>query len=254
MITSLDKQRFSRQILLSELGTSGQERLRKAKIFFLGSGGLASSAAYYLAAAGIGKIGIADNDRVDISNLNRQILHNTSRIGRLKVESAQETLQMLYPDLVIKTYPYRFNTSEELMEVLAEYDLLIDCTDNYVTRYLINDACIRLGKPWVYGAVFGFEGQIMTILPGESPCYRCLYPSMPENTKSTVPVMGVSPGMIGILQATEAIKNILNIGKHLLGKLLFVDLLEMRFSEFSISRNSGCIACGKILQGAKNCM
>jgi len=240
-----DEKRFSRQIQLPEVGLSGQERLRKAKVFIVGAGGLASSAAYYLAAAGIGKIGIADDDRVEISNLNRQILHNTSCVGKLKVDSAQETLQILYPDLDVKTHPYRFASPEELIKVLIDYDLLIDCTDNYITRYHINEACIRLVKPWVYGAVHGFEGQVMTILPGQGPCYKCLYPSMHCDTNSVIPVMGVSSGMIGIIQATEAIKNILKIGASLLGKMLFVDLLEMKFSEFTISRNSACSACGK---------
>jgi molybdopterin/thiamine biosynthesis adenylyltransferase len=242
---SEESTRFQRQIMLPEVGLEGQKRLQKAKILIVGSGGLASSAAYYLTAAGIGKIGIADDDQVDLSNLNRQILHDASRIGMPKVASAQKTLQGLHPALEVETYPRRLASSEELFEVLTDYDLIVDCTDNYTTRFNINDACIRTGKPWIYGAVFGFEGQAMTIIPGKGPCYRCLYPSAPSDVDSVVPVMGVTPGIIGLIEATEAIKHILGVGTPLLGRMLFVDLLDMSISEFKINRNANCPACGQ---------
>ncbi len=239
--------RFQRQIMFPEVGLDGQKKLQKAKILIVGSGGLASSAAYYLAAAGIGKIGIADDDQVELSNLNRQILHDTSRIGMPKVDSAQKTLQSLHPALEVETYPRRLASSEELFGVLTGYDLIVDCTDNYITRFNINEACIRSGKPWIYGAVFGFEGQAMTIIPGKGPCYRCLYPSAPSDVDPVVPVMGVTPGIIGLIEATEAIKHILGVGTPLLGRMLFVDLLDMTMSEFKISRNADCPACGEVL-------
>ncbi|MDX9788098.1 MAG: HesA/MoeB/ThiF family protein [Desulfobacterales bacterium] len=237
--------RFQRQTLLPEVGRKGQKKLQQAGVFILGSGGLASSAAYYLVAAGIGRIGIADDDRVDISNLNRQILHNTSCIGMLKVDSARKTLEELNPAVNIHTYPRRFTSPGELIAVLTPYDIVVDCTDNYATRFHLNDACIQTGKPWIYGAVSGFEGQVMTIMPGKGPCYRCLYPSVPAEADSVVPVIGVTPGMIGIIEATEAIKHILGIGTPLIGRMLVIDLLEMNMSEFNINRNQSCSACGE---------
>lgn len=241
-----DEKRFQRQILLPEVGIEGQKRLQQAGVFILGSGGLASSAAYYLTAAGIGRIGIADDDSVDLSNLNRQILHNTARIGMPKVVSAQKTLERLNPATEIKTFQRRFSSPGELIAVLTDYDIVVDCTDNYAARFLINDACIQAGKPWIYGAVSGFEGQVMTILPGKGPCYRCLYPSGPVEAPSVTPVIGVAPGIIGVIEAAETIKQILGIGTPLTGRLLFVDLLEMTLSEFSIHKNRNCSACGNL--------
>ena len=240
-----NSQRFHRQTLLPEVGPVGQRKLRRASVFLVGCGGLASSAAFYLVSAGIGRIGIADDDRVEISNLNRQILHTTSRIGMPKVASAQKALKALNPALEMQTIDCRVTSVEMLIDMLDGYDIVIDCTDNFAARYLINEACIRFGKPWVYGSVSGFEGQAMTIAPGQSPCYRCLYPSAPaHNAESTESVMGIAPGIMGIIQSAEAIKYILGIGTLLMGRLLFVDLLEMNISEFNISRNRNCPACG----------
>lgn len=242
------EKRFSRQTVLPEVGTQGQRKLADAKVFILGSGGLASTAAYYLTAAGIGKIGIADEDRVEISNLNRQILHDSSRIGMAKVDSAQKSLQALHPALQVETYPRRFISPEEIIEVLPGYDLVIDCTDSYTARFHINTACLHTGKPWIYGAVCGFEGQVMTIIPGIGACYRCLYPAVPADVEAATGVMGVCAGVVGVLQATEAIKLILEKGTPLSGRMVFVDLLEMSFSEFRITRNPSCPACGKVSQ------
>jgi molybdopterin-synthase adenylyltransferase len=245
MMPSLNEEmRFNRQAMLPQVGPTGQEKLNRSKVFLVGCGALASSAAYYLVAAGIGKIGIADDDRVEISNLNRQILHDTPRIGMAKVDSAYRTLKAFHPAVEMETFVRRLTSVEELIEMLADYDMVIDCTDNYPARYLINDACLQIGKPWVYGSVSGFEGQAMTIVPGKGPCYRCLYPSGTADTQSAEPVVGVSPGMIGIIQAAEVIKYILGIGTLLLGRMLFVDLLEMSVSEFTVSRNNNCPACG----------
>ena len=230
--------------MMPEVGEEGQQKLREARVFIMGSGGLASSSALYLAAAGIGKIGIADNDRVDLSNLNRQVLHNTARIGMAKVASAKQTLQALHPGLDVETYEQRISSSDELETVIADYDLVVDCTDNYATRFNINTACLQSRKPWVYGAVSGFDGQVMTILPNQGPCYQCLYPSAPLDSDDPIPVMGVTPGIIGLLEATEAIKCLLGIGIPLVGRMLYIDLLDMGLSEFKIKKNPKCPACG----------
>lgn len=236
--------RFKRQILLSEIGLEGQERIERAKVVLIGAGGLGSSAAYYLAAAGIGGIGIVDDDTVEVTNLNRQILHNPDRIGTLKVSSARETLLKFNDSIDVFIYPRRLRTREEIVEVIVEYDFVIDCTDNFLTRAFINDACIQAKKPWVYAAVYGFEGQAMTIIPGEGPCYRCLYPSAPPPTNTLIPVIGVSPGLMGVMQAAEALKYILGKGNLLVGRLFFVDLLEMHVLELKVERNVHCRSCG----------
>lgn len=239
------KKRFDRQIRLPEVGPAGQARLRRASVFLVGCGGLASTAAYYLVSAGIGRIGMADDDHVELSNLNRQILHTTSRIGMPKVKSAQKALKALHPAVEMQTAACRLTSLETLIEMLDGYDMIIDCTDNFAARYLINDACLRLSTPWVYASVSGFEGQVMTIVPGRSPCYRCLYPSSPADTTGRAEsAIGVAPGIMGIIQAAEAIKYVLGAGTLLLGRMLFVDLLEMSVSEFNISRNDACRACG----------
>jgi len=241
-----EEKRFHRQILLPEVGAGGQEKLGRSSIFIVGCGGLGSSAAYYLAAAGIGKISLADDDRVALSNLNRQILHDTSRIGMPKVASARKTLQGLNPALEMETHACRPASPQDFTDLLAGYDIAIDCTDNYAARYDINDACLHMGTPWIYGAVSGFEGQIMTIVPGKGPCYRCLYPSAPADSDATEPAIGVSPGIIGIIQAAEAIKYILGIGTPLLGRMLFLDMLEMNVSEFKVQKNADCPVCGNL--------
>ncbi len=236
--------RFQRQILLPEVGIRGQKKIQAAKVLLIGAGGLGSSAGYYLAAAGIGTLGIVDDDRVEMTNLNRQILHSPMRIGELKVSSARGTLIGFNESVDITVYSIRIQDLREIIPIVSKYDLVIDCTDNIATRFLINEACLQTEKPWVYGAVSGFEGQAMTIVPGHGPCYRCLYLSPPPVSKTLTPVIGVSPGVIGIIQAAEALKYILGIGDLLTGRLLYMDLLEMTLSEFRIQRNENCQACG----------
>ena len=237
--------RFNRQIMLPEFGLEGQKKLQRAKVLLIGAGGLASSAAYYLTSAGIGKIGIADDDTIEISNLNRQILHDFDQIGKLKVNSAKQTLQKFNPSIDIEPYPKKVTSSKNLIKIVKGYDVIIDCSDNYPTRFTINEACIAAKKPWIHGAVSGFEGQAMTIIPGKGPCYTCLYPSpsLPTDGDQSPGVVGVSSGIIGIVQATEAIKYILGKGNLLVGRLLFVDLLEMTVSGFIVHRNPDCPAC-----------
>jgi adenylyltransferase/sulfurtransferase len=242
--------RFNRQIALPDIGYDGQEKIHNAKALLIGAGGLGSAAAYYLAAAGISTLGIADNDKVEISNLNRQILHNQNRIGMKKVASAKKTLEKLNPAIEITTYPEKLGASDDFVQLVKNYDIVVDCTDNYQARYAINKTCIEARKPWVYGAVSGFEGQAMTILPNKGPCYDCLYPSPPYIQKENQPpgVIGVSPGLIGVIQATETLKYILDQGSLLVGNLLFADLLEMKFSKFRVTRNKQCKSCGKIIK------
>jgi adenylyltransferase/sulfurtransferase len=237
-----DDDRYARQIVLPEMGQAGQEKLRNAKVFVVGAGGLASAAAFYLSAAGIGTLGIADDDHVEISNLNRQILHNFKRIGMQKVLSAQQTIASFSPDIQVRAYPAQTCSAEDTARIFEQFDAVVDCTDNFEARSLINESCILAQKPWVYGAVSGFEGQVMTIVPGKGPCYRCLYPVLPPKYKRPG-VIGISPGIIGILQAAEIIKYILGKGSLLIGRMLYIDLLEMDFSELSISRNPDCGHC-----------
>lgn len=242
-----DSDRYDRQILLPEVGRGGQEKIRRAKILIIGAGGLGSSAAFYLAAAGVGHIGIADPDVVDISNLNRQILHAPSHIGKLKTESATLTLNRFSTDTIVIAHPIKLLSQEALGALIPEYDLILDCSDNYETRYALNEACLRHRKPWIYGAVSEFEGQVMTLIPGRTPCFRCLYPDARTLSKGPAAVMGVAPGLIGTLQATEALKFILNQGKLLMGRLLFIDLLEMHFDVMKTSRNKDCPACKHLI-------
>ena len=236
-------ERYSRQIFLPEIGQNGQMKLHKAKVFIVGAGGLGSSCALYLAAAGIGTIGIVDDDKVELSNLNRQILHTSEQIGSLKVNSARKTLQELNPEIDIVTFCNRFQISDESIHVIRDYDVVIDCSDNFSARYTINEACKKACRPWIYGAVDGFEGQIMTVSPGRGPCYRCLYPSAPPPSDRKPAVIGIMPGILGIFQATEAIKLILGIGELLVGILLFIDLLDMNISTLRVSRNPACPTC-----------
>jgi molybdopterin/thiamine biosynthesis adenylyltransferase len=240
---SPNRDRFQRQISLPEIGVEGQKRIEAARILLIGAGGLASSASYYLAAAGVGTLGIVDGDRVELSNLNRQILHNPSRIGKSKVISARDTLTSFNEIINIQTYLSRIENALELADIILEYDLVIDCTDNYSIRNLVNEVCIKLDKIWIYGAIFGFEGQVMTF-GNQGPCYRCLYASTPKPETAT-PVIGITPGIIGIIQATEALKLILGQGKLLIGRLLYVDLLEMAISEFVVRKDRNCKVCGK---------
>ncbi len=243
MKTNEKLERYQRQLLLPEVGTLGQEKFKNSKILLVGAGGLGSAAAFYLAAAGIGLLGIVDDDIVEKSNLNRQILHLPDTIGKPKVNSAQATLNAFNPDINIKTYPLKFAPEKQFEDLIKKYDLVLDCTDNYETRYAINQVCINQRTPWVYGAVSEFEGQVMTIIPGETPCYRCLYPSAPVVSKEVAAVIGIIPGFIGILQASEALKYLLNTGKLLSGRFLHVDLKDMYFDMLTVNRNDQCPAC-----------
>ena len=240
--------RYSRHIILSEVGGKGQKKLLNSKVFLVGAGGLGSPAAYYLAAVGIGKIGIADNDVVDFSNLQRQILHSTKDVNYSKALSAKETLEGLNPDVEVVPYLERL-TSENIIDIIKDYDVILDGSDNFPTRYLVNDACVLTGKPLSHGSIFRFEGQVTTILPGKSPCYRCIFevPPPPELVPSCqeAGVLGVLPGVIGSIQATEVIKLILGKGKLLSGELLLYDSLGMDFKKLTLRRNPGCPICGE---------
>ncbi|HEX2928561.1 MAG TPA: molybdopterin-synthase adenylyltransferase MoeB [Candidatus Binatia bacterium] len=239
--------RYSRHFLLPEVGEEGQAKLLQAKVLMVGAGGLGSPSAYYLAAAGVGTIGIIDNDVVDISNLQRQILHANDRVGTPKVESAKKTLEGLNPD--VKVIPYQAKlTSENIREILKDYDLVVDGCDNFPTRYLVNDACVLMGKPNVHGSIFQFEGQATVFYPGKGPCYRCLYPEPPpaEMAPSCAEagVLGVLPGLIGVIEALEAIKLILGKGETLVGRLLHFNTLTMEINSLKLRRDPNCPLCG----------
>ncbi|HEX5023069.1 MAG TPA: molybdopterin-synthase adenylyltransferase MoeB [Candidatus Binatia bacterium] len=239
--------RYSRHFLLPEVGEDGQAKLLQAKVLMIGAGGLGSPSAYYLAAAGVGTIGIIDNDVVDISNLQRQILHANDRVGMPKVESAKKTLEALNPD--VKVVPYQAKlTSENALEIIRDYDMVVDGCDNFPTRYLVNDACVLTGKPNVHGSIFQFEGQATVFYPGKGPCYRCLYPEPPpaEMAPSCAEagVLGVLPGLIGVIEALEAVKMILGKGETLVGRLLHFNTLTMEINTLKLRRDPNCPMCG----------
>ena len=239
--------RYSRHLLIPEVGLDGQKKLLASSVLIIGAGGLGSPVALYLAAAGVGHIGLVDFDVVDSSNLQRQIIHGTGTVGRLKVESARARLHDLNPDTRVDIYNEPF-TSENAMGIAKDYDILIDGTDNFPTRYLINDLCVLTGKPNVYGSVYRFEGQASVFYAKEGPCYRCLFPEPPP--PGLVPscadagVLGVLPGTIGTIQATEAIKLLLGIGSSLVGRLLLYNALDMTFNEIILKKNPNCKVCG----------
>lgn len=241
------RNRYHRHILLPEVGTEGQIRLLQSSVLLLGAGGLGSPAALYLAAAGVGRIGIVDYDVVDSSNLQRQVLHNEERVGMLKVDSAKETIQLINPDVKVETYNTRLQ-AENVLEIMQNYDVVVDGCDNFPTRYLVNDASVMLGKPVVHGSIFRFDGQVAVFWPNRGPCYRCLYhqPPPPELAPSCAEagVLGVLPGIIGSLQTAEALKVILDIGEPLVGRLLTVDVLEMSFRTLKLRRDPDCPSCG----------
>lgn len=242
-----ERLRYGRHLLLPEVGLAGQRRLKTARVLLVGAGGLGSPLALYLAAAGVGTIGLVDDDVVELTNLQRQILHSTADIGRLKVDSGMERIAGLNPSIAIERYPLRLS-SQNALAIMSDYDLVIDGSDNFATRYLTNDACVMLGKPTVYGSIFRFEGQVSLLAAPDGPCYRCLYPTPPP--PGEVPscaeggVLGVLPGIIGTLQAAEAIKYLLGIGTPLVGRLLLVNVLDMRFRTLQIRKDSACPACG----------
>jgi len=240
--------RYARHIILPEVGGEGQKKLLGAKVLLLGAGGLGSPVALYLAAAGIGKIGIVDFDVVDRSNLQRQILHTTADIGKAKTESAREKLQNMNPDVEVVIHNTRLS-SKNAIEILSGYDIIVDGCDNFPTRYLVNDACVLLGKTNVHGSIFRFEGQVTVFKTPDGPCYRCLYPEPPP--PGMVPscqeagVLGVLPGVVGTLQSVEAIKIILGKGDALIGKLLLYDALKTEFRKLNLRRDPSCPICGE---------
>jgi sulfur-carrier protein adenylyltransferase/sulfurtransferase len=246
-LTNDEIKRYSRHLIMPEVGVDGQRRLKAGSVLCIGAGGLGSPAAMYLAAAGVGTIGVVDFDVVDFSNLQRQIIHGTPDVGRSKLDSAKDRLRAINPHVDVQTYETALS-SQNALELFAPYDVILDGTDNFPTRYLTNDACVLLGKPNAYGSIFRFEGQASVFATKDGPCYRCLYPEPPP--PGLVPscaeggVLGVLPGVIGVIQATEAIKLIAGIGEPLIGRFLIYDALRMRFRELRLKKDPECPVCG----------
>ena len=240
-------ERYSRHLIMPEVGMEGQLKLKAARVLCIGAGGLGSPLALYLGAAGVGTLGIVDFDVVDYTNLQRQIIHSTADVGRKKLDSAAEKLKAINPFLNIRKFDTRLS-SDNALELFREFDIIADGTDNFPTRYLVNDACVLTGKPNVYGSIFRFEGQASVFATKEGPCYRCLYPEPPP--PGLVPscaeggVLGILPGLVGVMQATEVIKLILGKGESLIGRLLLIDALDMKFRELKLRKNPDCPACG----------
>ena len=245
--TNEQLERYSRHIILKEIGVKGQKKLMKGSVLIIGAGGLGAPAAMYLAAAGVGKIGIADADVVDLSNLQRQIIHTTADVGRPKVESAAETMRAINPDVEVVTY-HEFISSANIMDIIKDYDFVLDGTDNFPAKFLINDACVMADKPFSHAGILRFKGQLMTVIPHQSPCYRCVFKTMPP--KDAIPtckqagVIGAMAGVIGSLQALEAVKFLTGAGELLTGKLLTFDALTMKFHTVKLPpRGDGCAVC-----------
>jgi molybdopterin/thiamine biosynthesis adenylyltransferase len=247
-LTAEQRDRYSRHLLLPEVGIEGQQKLLDAKVLLLGAGGLGSPTALYLAAAGVGTLGIVDDDTVDLSNLQRQVIHNSDRIGVAKVDSAEETINALNPDVNVQKYAVRLGP-ENIMDILPDYDIVVDGLDNFPTRYLLNDASVRLQIPVVSAAILGFEGQLSVFKPYDGPCYRCLFPVPPPAELAPScganGVLGVLPGTMGLLQATEVIKLILGEGDPLIGRLLMYDALSARVTEVKVRRDPSCPICSR---------
>ncbi|MEK6646499.1 MAG: molybdopterin-synthase adenylyltransferase MoeB [Candidatus Firestonebacteria bacterium] len=247
-LTDEQIERYSRQIILPEIGGKGQKKLLNAKVLVIGCGGLGSPCAYYLAAAGIGKIGLVDSDDVELNNLQRQIIHSTKTVGKPKADSAKEKLVELNPDVEVIVHKLRL-TSENILDVIKDYDVVVDGSDNFPTRYLVNDACVLAGKPLMHAGILKFDGQAMTILPKEGPCYRCLFSSPPP--PGTVPscqeagILGVVAGILGLVQANEVLKYILACGELLTGKLFVFNALSMKTRILTIRRDKNCPICGE---------
>ncbi len=246
--TNEEIKRYSRHLIMPEVTLEGQRKLKASRVLCIGTGGLGSPLLAYLAAAGIGKIGVVDYDRVDHSNLQRQIIHRTSSVGKFKTQSAKEAMLDINPHIAVETYDIALNSSNA-MELFAGYDVIVDGTDNFPTRYLVNDTCVLLGKPNVYGSIFRFDGQATVFWAEKGPCYRCLYPEPPD--PGMVPscaeggVLGILPGIIGVIQATETVKLILGVGETLVGRLLVFDALKMRFKEMKLRKDPACPICGE---------
>ncbi len=240
-------ERYSRQIILPEVGGLGQRKLLSARVLLIGAGGLGSPTGLYLAAAGIGHIGVVDSDRVDLSNLQRQILHSTSDLGREKCASAKRSMELLNPDVTVVPYPLRLDSSN-ILSIISDYDIVVDGSDNFPTRYLVNDACVLARKPLSYAGILRFEGQATTIIPGTGPCYRCLYPEPPP--PGLVPscqeagVLGATAGVMGAIQAAEVLKLVLGIGDPLVGRILIYDGLSMSLRTAHYGRDPECAVCG----------
>jgi sulfur-carrier protein adenylyltransferase/sulfurtransferase len=247
-LTPAEVERYSRHLIIPEIGALGQRRLKNAKVLVIGAGGLGAPALLYLAAAGVGTIGIIDDDVVDLSNLQRQVIHTQDRIGLPKTESARIQINALNPDVTVVEHREMLS-SENAREIFEQYDIVVNGCDNFPTRYLANDVAIFTKKPLVDGGIFRFEGQVTTVLPHQSPCYRCRYPAPPppEEAPSCAEagVLGILPGIVGILQATEVVKLIIGHGDPLAGRLLHVDALDMKFREFRVPRDPHCPVCGE---------
>jgi sulfur-carrier protein adenylyltransferase/sulfurtransferase len=246
-LSAEQKQRYSRHLLVPEVGEAGQAKLLASKVLLVGAGGLGSPAGLYLAAAGVGTIGLIDSDVVDLSNLQRQVLHTNDSVGKPKTESGERTLRALNPDVKVVRHDLRLDSSN-IMDVIAPYDVILDGSDNFTTKYLVNDASVLANKPNVYGSIFRFDGQATVFVPRQGPCYRCLFP---EPTPAEMApscdeagVLGVLPGVVGLIQATEAIKLVLGRGRPLVGRLLTYDALEMTFHEYKVRRDPKCAVCG----------
>lgn len=241
-------ERYSRQIILPNIGGKGQEKLLSAKVLVIGTGGLGSPASLYLAAAGIGRIGIVDSDKVELNNLQRQILHSTKNVGKPKVESGKERMREINPDVEVTPYNLRL-TSENILDIVKEYDIIVDGSDNFPTRYLVNDACVLSKKPLSHGGIFRFDGQAMTIIPGKGPCYRCLFPEPPPPgampSCQEAGILGVVAGLIGVIQANEVLKFILGIGEMLVGRLLVFNALDSSFRIVKVPKSKDCPICGE---------
>jgi sulfur-carrier protein adenylyltransferase/sulfurtransferase len=248
VLSDVQKQRYSRHLLIPEVGIEGQQKLLDAKVLLIGAGGLGSPSALYLAAAGVGTLGIVDDDEVDLTNLQRQVIHNSERIGEPKVESARQTIAALNPDVDVKPYQTRLN-ADNVLDLIRDYDVIVDGADNFPTRYLLNDAAVRERKPVVHASILGFDGQLTVFVPYEGPCYRCLYPQPPPADLAPScganGVLGVLPGIMGLLQANEAIKLIIGKGEPLVGRLLLFEALSTQFTELKVRRDAeGCPVCG----------
>ena len=248
-LSEVQKERYARHIVLQEAGETGQKKLLDGKVLIIGAGGLGSPAAMYLAAAGVGTLGVADADAVDVSNLQRQIAHGTGDIGKPKVESIRETIHDMNPDVSVRTYQ-TFVGKENIMELLGEYDFVVDATDNFAAKFLINDACVRGGKPFCHAGILRFQGQVMTYVPGKGPCYRCIFKEEPPEGAvpgcKEVGIIGAMAGVIGSLQALEAIKYLLGAGELLTGRLLTYNALQNEFRTVKLPEHvHGCPACGQ---------